>query len=889
MTKVAPVPPETDDRRGGRGSAARDRSERPETGPRTARSGWSARPGHPPTGPLAGQRRWVPVWIALAVALGYALGSACSWLLFHASAAGAVFFPPAGVTLGALVLTARRHWVWVLAAAGVVEFGVDTWQGLSPLATLGFVLTNVVEPLVGATLLRRYVPDRVDLTRRRDATAFLGCAVGVGPLAGAVIGATTSAVVMNGSWWSALGKFWAGDGLAVLTLGAAVVGLGVLRDGVSPRRLARSAAVLPATAALTVIGFWPRQVPLVYLPVPLLLVAGFRGRVAAVGAAGFVMAFAANLQSAAGHGPWAALAGQPRLEAVTLQIYLAFVVLGAGVLAIAVAERDRAQAESRRETAARRRYQALQDVTAGLAGAATSDQMVRVLVDRGVGLIADHGSVALLDRTGGHLRSWTTRNVPLTVADRFTIVRLGRVGTEPAVDAVRTGRTVTLSSLDELLTRYPRGAPIHSDLGTRSLLVIPVRVGERHLGALTFGFRRDGAITTEVASVAQTLAELAGQALERAKLYEAEHEAAHQLQRSLLPQIATDLPGVTAAVCYRPAERGHDVGGDWYDVFELPGNRVGIAVGDVVGHGLPAAIAMSRLQQSLRSVGMTGASPAEVLEGLDAASPGIDGADFATVGYAEYSPVDRRLVYACAGHPPPLLVVDGTARYLDGGRSQPLRVSTRPRGQEQVTAPPGAMLVWYSDGLIERRRQVIDTGLDRLARIAGGLTGTDPRTWCTELLAAMTTGQTIDDDIVVACLYLGESPPAGGGSAVLRRTVLAPGDLVGTRQALRDWAADQEISPECTDNLLVTCNEALINALEHAYHGLPTGPVALRVIRLDRRRIRIEVSDRGRWRAGSRDGADRGRGLQLINKLARRVVLDLGEGGTRVTITLPTD
>lgn len=838
-------------------------------------------------GPRPPRRTWAPAWVALTVAVGYALGSGCAWFLFHASAAGAVFFPPAGVTLGALVLAARRHWIWVLLAAGGVEFVVNLWQGLHPVTAGGFVLTNVVEPLVGATLLRRYVPDRVDLTRRRDAIAFLACAVGAGPLAGAMFGATTSAVAMGGNWWSALGKFWAGDGLAVLTLGAAVLGLGSLRDGLPLRRLAGGAAVSAATAALTVVGFWSLHVPLVYLPVPLLLAAGFRGWMATVGAAGFVMAFAANLQSAAGHGPWAGLAKQPRLEAATLQIYLALVVLGAGVLAIAVAERDRARAESRREMAARRRFQALQEVTAGLSTAATSGQMVRVLLDRGVGLVADHGTVALLDRAGGHLRSWATKNVPLAVADRFTLVRLGLVGQLPVVDAVRTGRPITLASLDAVRDRYPELAAIHTDLGTHSLLVVPIRVGERSLGALAFGFRRDDAITSEVASVARTLAELAGQALERAELYEAEHEAAHQLQRSLLPQIAPDLPGVAAGVCYRPAERGHDVGGDWYDVFELPGNRVGIAVGDVVGHGLPAAIAMSRLQQSLRSMAMTGASPAEVLDALDTASLTIDGAGFATVGYAEYSPIDHRLVYACAGHPPPLLVVDGTARYLDGARSQPLRVATRARTQEQVVVPPGSMLVWYSDGLVERRNQVIDTGLDRLARIAGTLTGVDPQRWCDQLLAGMTMGQRVDDDIVVACLYLDGSSPVAENSAVLRRTLRQPGDLAPTRQALRDWAAGQEMSEEWADALLMACNEALINALEHAYHGQPTGPVTLRVIRVDRRQVRIEVSDRGRWRAGSSDGGDRGRGLKLINRLARRVVLDLSETGTRVAITLP--
>ncbi|WFE26016.1 SpoIIE family protein phosphatase [Solwaraspora sp. WMMD791] len=825
--------------------------------------------------------------IAATVAVGYALGSGCSWLFFHASAVGAVFFPPAGVTLGALVLAHRRHWPWILGAAGVTELGIDLWQGLDPLTAAGFVVTNVAEPLVGATLLRQLRPQRIDLTRYRDALAFLLCGVGAGPLVGAVIGASTSALAMRSSWWEAFGQFWAGDGLAVLTLGAALVGLDSLRGRLHAGQLTRGGATLAATGALTTIGFWPREVPLAYLPVPVLLAVGFRGRVATVGAAGFVMAFTANLLSAAGHGPWSVLAGQPRLEAASLQVYLAVVVLGAWALAIAVAERDRAQAESRREVAARRRLQTLQDVTAGLATAATSDQMIRVLVDRGVGLVADHGAVAIVDAAGAQLRTWTTSAVPEQLAVRFSELPLTEAGRLPIVDAVRTGQPIRLPNLAAVTARYPAVAQTQAQTGTRSLLVVPVRVGDRCLGALAFSFHRDDAITPEIASIAQTLAELAGQAVDRAELYEAEHAAAHQLQRALLPQISTDLPGVTAAVCYRPAERGRDVGGDWYDVFELPGNRVGIAVGDVVGHGLASAITMGRLQQSLRSVAQTGATPVEVLEALDIACHTIDGADFATVGYAEYSPTDRLLTYACAGHLPPLLVADGVGRYLTEARSLPLRLTSQARTQAQLTVPEPAMLVWYSDGLVERRDQVIDAGLDRLRRAAAGLSGTEPQVWCDRLIEAMADDRVIVDDTVVACVRLGGLPADSANAPVLRLTLTSPADLSTARRALRDWSAGNELSPDQVDALLATCNEALINSLEHAYHGRATGPVALQVMLLDRHQVRIEVTDRGHWRGHSYNGSERGRGLDLINRMARRLVLDLSGGGTRVTITLP--
>jgi GAF domain-containing protein/anti-sigma regulatory factor (Ser/Thr protein kinase) len=658
------------------------------------------------------------------------------------------------------------------------------------------------------------------------------------------------------------------------------------RTGGGARRLGRAALVLSATAALTAIGFWPQDVPLMYLPVPLLLAAGFGGRIATVGAAGFVMAFVANWQSAAGRGPWAALADQPDLEAATLQVYLAFVVLGAWVLAIAVAERDRARAQSRREVAARLRLETLQEVSAGLAVAATAEQVVHVLVEKGVGVVADHGYVTLLDRDGVHLRIYPTSTAQAAIVGRVAEVRVGDLGRLPVVDVLQSGQPVTLGSAAEIVERYPAISAVDVEADTRGVLVVPVRVAERTLGALAFAFHRDGAVTPEVASLAQTIADLAGQAVDRAERYEAEYTAAHELQRSLLPRISGHLPGVRARAAYQPAERGNDVGGDWYDVFELPGSRVAIAVGDVVGHGLAAAAAMGRLQQVLRSTALAGGSPAEVLESLDAASTTIDGAAYATVGYAEYDPIDRTLTYASAGHPPPLLAAGNAVSYLTDARSQPLQLASRPRAEATIAVPDGAMLVWYSDGLLERRDEVIDVGLDRLAKTAESLHGAEPQVWCDRIMTAMTEGAATTDDVVVSCLLLAGLTASDNESGVLRLTLNSVRDLPSTRRALRAWSLTHELSADQTDALLMTANEALINSLEHAYHGRPTGPVTLTAIRGRRREVRVEVDDRGRWRASSPDG-ERGRGLDLINQMARRVVVNLSRHGTRVTITVP--
>jgi hypothetical protein len=419
----------------------------------------------------------------------------------------------------------------------------------------------------------------------------------------------------------------------------------------------------------------------------------------------------------------------------------------------AAAARDQAVAVSREETAARLRLQALQAVTAGLATAVTSDQIADVLVGRGMGLIADHGVVALLDLTG-HLLTRATSQLPAAVARAYARVPLSRAHETPFGQAVISGRSVTMDSAQEIAARWPLAAASHALTGTSSGLAVPVRAGDRTIGALGFGFRAPGSVSADTVAVAETLAELAGQALARARLYEAEHAAAHQLQQALLPRIPPELPGAGIGIRYRPADRSHDVGGDWYDAFELPGGRIGFAVGDVVGHDLDAAVAMGRLQQLLRYVAMSGARPAEVLQALDDACPAITGTNFATLGYAEYRPAAHLVTYASAGHPPPLLVAGGHASYLNDGRSAPLGFGDVARPEAQLTALPGAMLILYSDGLIERRKENIDCGLDRLAALAAGLTGTDAQHWSDSLLTGMTDGQIISDDVVVACLHL---------------------------------------------------------------------------------------------------------------------------------------
>ena len=408
------------------------------------------------------------------------------------------------------------------------------------------------------------------------------------------------------------------------------------------------------------------------------------------------------------------------------------------------------------ERAARARLQALQAVTAGLATAVTTEQIAGVLVNEGLGMVAAHGVVAVLDPAGDHLRTWATANLPAEIAQAYALIPVSSADDMPVWWTTLTGQTLVLASLEEIAARFPRVAYTHDVTGTSSLLCVAVRAGGRVIGALAFGFGCEGTPGEDVIQVAETLAGLAGQALERARLYEAEHAAAHQLQRALLPQIPARFPGVSIGALYRPAEEDHDVGGDWCDVFELPGGKIGCAVGDVVGHDLAAAAAMGRLQLLLRHTALSGAGPVGVLDALDQACPDLTGTDLATVAYAEYDPAGPdgpTLTYACAGHPPPLLADGSTVQFLDGGRSRALGFRG-PRTQARIMVPLPSRLVLYTDGLIERRRQPLDTGFEQLARAVGELPAGDPRASCDRLLSVMTGGQTLADDVAVACIDL---------------------------------------------------------------------------------------------------------------------------------------
>jgi len=247
------------------------------------------------------------------------------------------------------------------------------------------------------------------------------------------------------------------------------------------------------------------------------------------------------------------------------------------------------------------------------------------------------------------------------------------------------------------------------------------------------------------------MADLCAQAIERARLYESERRIANRLQRALLPEEVVRDPGVEITAHYQSGTERMEIGGDWYDTFRLPDGRIGIAVGDVVGHGIEAAAAMGRLRSAFAAYALESTSPADVLSRLNRFAAGPGGVGFATACYAVLDPRSGQLVYSSAGHLPMLVVgPSGDVRWLEGGRVEALTGSPDFEPVESSDElEPGALLVQYSDGLVERRGESLDAGLGRLADAVRALRELPVEELCTHLVQRAVSPSAQSDDIVV--------------------------------------------------------------------------------------------------------------------------------------------
>ena len=348
---------------------------------------------------------------------------------------------------------------------------------------------------------------------------------------------------------------------------------------------------------------------------------------------------------------------------------------------------------------------------------------------------------------------------------------------------------------------------------------------------------------------------------------------AEALQRTLLPETLPATPGIALAARYVPADEEADVGGDLYDVIELGGERLALAIGDVAGKGLPAATMVGRTRSALRAYALADPAPDSVVPRLNRLLSSEPGATrMTTLLYAVLDPAAESLTWSSAGHPPPLLVpATGPPRYLKPGAGVPLGVLPHARfAVQQVPFGPGDRLLLFTDGLVERHDGEIDDALARLADVAARCPEPGP------------------DDLLQAALHTAPRPQRDD-VAVLAVGLVALGDrlavelpsrpeaLAGLRAVLQRWLAGR-LSPAATDGLLLACSEMAANAILHAGSA---GNVRVEAV-IEADRVRVQIHDRGRWRLPT--GDDHGYGLQLARALVEHLDVQTGRGGTTVTL-----
>lgn len=228
----------------------------------------------------------------------------------------------------------------------------------------------------------------------------------------------------------------------------------------------------------------------------------------------------------------------------------------------------------------------------------------------------------------------------------------------------------------------------------------------------------------------ESVATQIGQALVRAALFEREHRLAQRLQMSLLPELASH-DAIQVAARYSPGSDLVAVGGDWYDLFPLPDGRIGLAIGDVAGHGLAEAAIMAQLRNALRAFALKGESPGPVLTQMDRFLCTYVPTRTATLCYLVFDPQVGSLEWANAGHLPPLLVrSDGELTFLTEHSFLLGTGIERKRATEATNVSPGSTLLLYTDGLVERRHEVLDEGLRFLAELASEVYELEPDMLC---------------------------------------------------------------------------------------------------------------------------------------------------------------
>ncbi len=372
------------------------------------------------------------------------------------------------------------------------------------------------------------------------------------------------------------------------------------------------------------------------------------------------------------------------------------------------------------------------------------------------------------------------------------------------------------------------------------------------------------------------------QVLAKARDFAQARAVALTLQQAILGP--TQLPH-GFAVRYAPAVAPLEVGGDWYDVIPVPGQRIGVLVGDCVGRGLPAAAVMGQLRSAGQAVLLRTSGPAEALADLDTFASRIPAAMCTSVFCAIIDPAAGTVTYSSAGHPPPILAApEGTWSLLDQAQSLPLAVLPAGLRRKQASAalPAGTTLMLYTDGLVERRHVCLDHGIDAAASLLTTYSSQHPDIVADQVMSGMMPPAGFEDDVAVL-IYRHPPHPLN-----LQVTSQDPACLAAIRASFRQWLPAAGIGAQDGADILTAVGEAAANAYEHAPSGRGDDQEPVRITitaRASRAAVEVTVTDTGTWRAPRAEPSTRGRGIVFMHALMNEVTISSTEHGTTVTMT----
>jgi anti-sigma regulatory factor (Ser/Thr protein kinase) len=530
----------------------------------------------------------------------------------------------------------------------------------------------------------------------------------------------------------------------------------------------------------------------------------------------------------------------------------------------------------------------LADAALSIAAARTAEELAELVSSNALQIIGASRAVATL-------RSAEERSLVIdTIAELDgPIRRREKRGMPPLHEWVcELGELVRLNGVE--LEAHPSWSRVDPPPGTASWLAVPLvdRAG-RNIGLLHVSDKRDGAFSSNDEPILVQLGQIASVAIENLRLYEHEHEIAQTLQRSLLPPSLPEIPGVAVAARFRPAGVGDEVGGDFYDLFEMGHDRWGIAVGDICGKGAGAATVTALARYTLRATALHERTPSRILGVLNEAllRHGPD-QRFCTIAYAAFEPERGRLEIARGGHPPPLLLRGGEVEALGSSGTVLGVMDNPPLPDSEVELMPGDTVVFYTDGVTDAHAPERQISHEQLVAGLAECKGQSPAEVASHIEALALGG--IDrpprDDIAIVVVALENGARSRHVEAV--GTVDLTLDLPPTpesagaaREALAPLGERLDGGQLDTVRLLVT--ELITNSVKHGEPG--DEPVKVTVTLTDGA-VRVEVSDAG---PGFEPPPPRdqplespsGWGLYLVDRLAHRWGVDSG-GGSAVWFEL---